>query len=105
MNRKKIFLVLLILAVTVSLGACKKNRFCHCISESYQSIQNGDTNTVADTTVVNIDRGMKCENIYEMGVEVLKDGVPQVTTLKVNCTELDVDTVVTTIPIEHPSGD
>lgn len=108
MKLNKLFPVLLIVILTVSLASCKKNRFCHCISESYNTIaSNGDTNLVADTVVVNVDRGMKCENIYEMGVEVPHEGIPQIQTRKFDCKELDIDkdSVVIHIPTEHPTDD
>jgi hypothetical protein len=47
--------------------------------------------------VVNVDRGMKCEHILELGIERIKDGLPVVTTQKVDCTELEAENV-TTIP-------
>ncbi len=108
MKAKKLYIALLLLAITAVMGACKKNRFCHCIGEDYLTIaSNGDSTWVADTTVVNIDRSMKCENIYEMGIERLQDGVPQYNITKVDCTEIEVekDSIVRHIPTEHPSGD
>jgi hypothetical protein len=105
MKTKKILLILLLVAVTVTLGACKKSRYCHCISESYTSIAlDGTTHTVADTVVVNVDRGFKCEHIIELGIQELKNGEYVTATRKVDCLELDMDTVAT-IPLEHPTDD
>lgn len=105
MKAKRIIVILLLAAVVVTIGACKKSRYCHCISESYQSIAlDGSTSTVADTVVVNVDRGFKCEHLTDLGVQELKNGEYVVSTRKVDCLELDMDTVVT-IPAEHPTED
>lgn len=105
MKAKRILVILLLAAVVVTIGACKKSRYCHCISESYQSIAlDGSTSTVADTVVVNVDRGFKCEHLIDLGVQELKNGEYVVSTRKVDCLELDMDTVVT-IPAEHPTED
>lgn len=105
MKAKRILVILLLAAVVVTIGACKKSRYCHCISESYQSIAlDGSTSTVADTVVVNVDRGFKCEHLTDLGVQEQKNGEYVVSTRKVDCLELDMDTVVT-IPAEHPTED
>lgn len=105
MKAKRILVILLLAAVVVTMGACKKSRYCHCISESYQSIAlDGSTSTVADTVVVNVDRGFKCEHLIELGLQELKNGEYVTSTRKVDCLELDMDTVVT-IPNEHPTDD
>ena len=83
--KKRILYFIVIVAVIAAVGACKKNRYCHCIT----------TEGSADTVVVNVDRGMKCEHILELGIERLVDGQSETTTQKVNCVELDVDTVAT----------
>jgi hypothetical protein len=105
MKAKRILVILLLAAVVVTMGACKKSRYCHCISESYQNIAlDGSTSTVADTVVVNVDRGFKCEHLKELGLQELKNGEYVTSTRKVDCLELDMDTVVT-IPNEHPTDD
>lgn len=105
MKTKKIFTAILLAAVVVAFAACKKSRYCHCVSESYQSVAlDGSTSTVADTVVVNVDRGFKCEHLLELGVQELKNGEYVTSTRKVDCLELDMDTVVT-IPTEHPTED
>ena len=88
MKTKKIFFLLAIVALVVVFGACKKSRYCHCVTKE------GDP----DTTVVNIDRGMRCHHIIELGIERLQDGETVVTTQKVYCMELDDDTVATIPP-------
>jgi hypothetical protein len=88
MNTRRILSVILIMAVIGAIGACKKNRYCHCVT----------TEGAADTVVVNVDRGMKCEHILELGFERLVEGQSETTTQKVDCVELDVDTVATIPP-------
>ena len=103
MKTKKIVFLLAIVALLVVFGACKKSRYCHCISESYTSVRPDSTVvTIADTVVVNVDRGFKCDHIIEMGIQELKNGEYVTTTRKVDCRELDVDNVVT-IPSQHPT--
>ncbi len=103
MKTKKIAVALLLLAVVVTLGACKKSRFCHCISESYTTVTPDSVrHTVADTVVVNVDRSFKCNHLLELGIQELKNGEYVTSTRKVDCVELDVDNV-TTIPQEHPT--
>lgn len=93
MKTKKIFLVL-ILAVAVALvAACKKSRYCHCVSDKYTIIINADTVNRADTAVVNVDRSMKCEGIKVMKFRTRDEGPVVYTDRSVTCTELDVDTV------------
>ncbi|MBP5189495.1 MAG: hypothetical protein J6031_01100 [Bacteroidales bacterium] len=105
MKLKRIVTLFVFVAVLTFFGACKKSRYCHCISDSYQAISlDGSTNTVADTVVVNVDRGFKCEHLIEMGFQELKNGEYVTSTRKVDCVELDVETV-TTIPSEHPTDD
>ena len=105
MKTRKIFLLLAVVALTLSVGACKKSRYCHCISDSYVVVSiDGESHNVADTVVVNIDRGMKCEYLREMGVEELKNGEVVTSLRNFDCVELDMDTV-TTIPQEHPVED
>lgn len=105
MKTRKIIALLIVVAILSSLSACKKNRYCHCIGESYEKVRDdGDTILFADTIVVNIDRSMKCESISEMGFEKQQEGVPVTSTRKFDCKELDMDTVVT-IPQEHPVDD
>ena len=90
-------------SVVVTLGACKKSRFCHCISESYTTVTPDSVrHTVADTVVVNVDRSFKCNHLLELGIQELKNGEYVTSTRKVDCVELDVDNV-TTIPQEHPT--
>lgn len=103
MKIRKILAIIAVIAVVVSLASCKKSRFCHCISDSYTTVAlNGDTVVVADTTVVNVDRGFKCDHIVEMGFQKLQDGEYVTATRKVDCKELDVENV-TTIPQQHPT--
>ena len=103
MKTKRLFTILLMLAIVFTLGACKKSRYCHCISESYTQISlDGIEHTVADTVVVNVDRGFRCEHIIELGIQELKNGEYVTSTRKVDCGELDVENV-TTIPSEHPT--
>lgn len=105
MKLNKILFVSLALLLVVALGACKKSRYCHCISDSYQVTSlDGEVHTVADTTVVNVDRSMRCEHIKELGFERSAEGVPTIDVRKVDCIELDVDTV-STIPSERPVDD
>lgn len=105
MKIKKTAIILVLVALVATFGACKKSRYCHCISESYQSIAlDGSTASVADTVVVNVDRGFKCEHLIEMGIQELKNGEYVTSTRKVDCLELDMDTV-STIPNEHPTED
>lgn len=99
MKTRKIFLCLLAAGVVVAMVSCKKNRYCHCVSESYQTVTlAGDTTMVADTVVLNVDRGLKCEHILEFGFQKLQDGDYVTSTRKVDCVELDMDTVSTIPP-------
>lgn len=81
----KIVAIVAIVAVVFSLAACKKSRYCHCIT----------TEGKPDTVVVNIDRDMRCNHILEMGFERRINGQVEVTVQKVSCHELDEDTVAT----------
>ncbi len=103
MKKRRFIIAVLLVAVIFTLGACKKSRYCHCISESYQYVSlDGVTHTIADTVVVNVDRGFKCAHILELGIQELKNGEYVTSTRKVDCVELDVDNV-TTIPSQHPT--
>ena len=103
MKTKRIAVALLLLAVVFTLGACKKSRYCHCISENYTNVTpDGVTHIVADTVVVNVDRSFRCTHLLELGIQELKNGEYVTNTRKVDCVELDVDHV-TTIPQEHPT--
>ena len=83
MKTKKIFTVLAVALLLTAFGACKKSRYCHCVTKEGEP----------DTVVINIDRGMTCKHITDLGIERLQDGHVQVTTQKVYCMELDMDTV------------
>ncbi len=87
MRTKKIAILAVIAVVVVAFSACKKSRNCYCTT----------TEGAPDTVVVNVDRGMKCDHILELGIERIQDGSPVVTTQKVSCTELEAETV-TVIP-------
>ena len=105
MKKRRLFCMLALIVLVLLSVSCKKSRYCHCIGETYQKVQNtGDTIDFADTVVINVDRSMRCEHILNMGVEELKDGEYVTTTRKVDCKELDMDTV-RTIPQEHPVDD
>lgn len=81
----KILAIVAIVAVVLSLAACKKSRYCHCITIEGEP----------DTVVVNVDRSMRCSHILEMGFERTINGQVEVTVQKVSCHELDEDTVAT----------
>ena len=53
---------------------------------------------------MNIDRGMECDGIKQMGFEKPQEGGPVVQVRNVDCAELDVESV-STIPSEHPVDD
>lgn len=99
MKIKRLLVVFAIVALVVSMAACKKNRFCHCVTlESYiDSSVPGMPVEKHDTTVVTVDRSIKCKHLLEVGLERLIDGQPQVTTQPVSCIEIDAESV-TTIP-------
>lgn len=88
MKIRNIIIPILLVAVVVVFAACKKSRYCHCVSTT------GDP----DTVVVNIDRSMKCDNIMELTFRRKEEGQTTYTVQKVDCVELDVDTAVTSIP-------
>ena len=87
MKSKKILSFVAVMVLLLAFGACKKNRNCFCTTKE----------GAPDTVVVNVDHGMKCEHILELGIERIQDGLPVVTTQKVDCTELEAENV-TTIP-------
>lgn len=93
MNFKKILPVLLVSAAIILVAACKKSRYCHCVSDSYTIVINSDTVTRADTAVVNVDRSMNCEGIKIMNFRTKDEGPVVYTDREVKCIELDVDTV------------
>ncbi len=88
MKNRKVIVLLGLVAILVVFGACKKSRYCHCVTKEGEP----------DTVVVNVDRSMRCHHIIELGFERLQDGEPVVTTQKVYCIELDDDTVATIPP-------
>ena len=92
MKIKNILALLAVIAVVAAVGACKKSRYCHCITTE------GDP----DTVVVNVDRSMRCNHILEMGIESLQDGESVTLIQKVSCVELDEDTVATIPPRPEP---
>lgn len=100
MKFKKILTVVALAAVVVSMAACKKNRFCHCVSlESYiDSSVPGMPVEKYDTVVVTVDRSLKCDHLLEIGLDRLIDGEWQMTTQKVSCLEIDADSVPTIPP-------
>lgn len=87
MKTKKLLPLIALAALLLAFGACKKSRNCYCVT----------TEGSPDTMVVNVDRGMKCEHILEMGIERIHEGETEVVVQKVSCTELEAETV-TTIP-------
>lgn len=92
--RKKIVAALFAMALLVAIGACKKSRYCLCTTTDA---------AVPDTTIVNIDRGMKCKNIANMTsirqLQTLSADSLHVETHEVvenyaySCVELDEDTL------------
>lgn len=88
MKTRRIIALLLAVTVLVTVASCKKNRFCHCVTTE------GDP----DTVVVTIDRGMKCEHILQLGIEVRQEGQAVNKIQNVSCVELDMDTVATIPP-------
>ena len=104
MNTKKIIVAIAVVAIVATVASCKKSRYCHCISDQYTIVINADTVTRGDTAVVNVDRGMKCESITEMTFRTKDEGPVVYTVRKVDCKELDMDTVAT-IPSVHPVED
>ena len=93
MNTKKILPVLLLSAAVILVAACKKSRYCHCVSDKYTIVINSDTVVRADTAVVNVDRSMNCEGIKMMNFRTMDVGPVIYTNREVKCIELDVDTV------------
>ncbi|MCR4817250.1 MAG: hypothetical protein K5842_08760 [Bacteroidales bacterium] len=93
MNKKKVMAVVATIMIVVMVGACKKSRYCHCVSDSYTIVINADTVSRRDTAVVNVDRGMKCDHILEMTFRTKDEGPVVYTDRSVVCQELDVDTV------------
>ena len=93
MKYKRIIPILLITVAIVLVASCKKSRYCHCVSDNYTIVINADTVTRADTAVVNVDRGMKCEGIKQMNFRTKDEGPVVYTNRDVTCVELDVDTV------------
>ncbi|MBR6417567.1 MAG: hypothetical protein IKS36_02030 [Bacteroidales bacterium] len=93
MKFKKILPILLVSAAIILVAACKKSRYCHCVSDNYTIVINSDTVVRADTAVVNVDRAMKCEGIKIMNFRTKDEGPVVYTDREVKCIELDVDTV------------
>ena len=93
MKIRKILPVLVVAMVVVLVASCKKSRYCHCVSDNYTIVINADTVTRADTAVVNVDRGMKCECIKQMNFRTKDEGPVVYTNRSVKCVELEVDTV------------
>ncbi len=93
MNKKRLLAIVAAVVVILSVAACKKSRYCHCVSDNYTIVINADTVTRADTAVVNVERSMKCDHIYEMTFRTKDTGPVVYTVRKVKCSELDVDTV------------
>ena len=92
--RKKVAAALAAAALLAAVGACNKSRYCLCTTTNAQ---------VPDTTVVNIDRGMKCKAITSMTsvrqLQTLSEDSLHVETHEVveeyeyTCVELDKDTL------------
>lgn len=93
MKFKKILPILLVSAAIILVAACKKSRYCHCVSDNYTIVINSDTVVRTDTAVVNVDRAMKCEGIKIMNFRTKDEGPVVYTDREVKCIELDVDTV------------
>lgn len=93
MKKRRVIAIIVAVVVIFAVGACKKSRYCHCVSDNYTIVINADTVTRADTAVVNVDRGMKCDHINEMTFRTKDTGPVIYTVRKVKCNELDVDTV------------
>ncbi|MBP5548196.1 MAG: hypothetical protein J6X58_04820 [Bacteroidales bacterium] len=93
MKTRKIFVAVAIVSLVLTVGACKKSRYCHCVSDYYTIVINADTVSRADTAVVNVDRSMKCEHIKELTFRTKDEGPVVLTDREVKCVELDVDTV------------
>lgn len=94
-NIKKYIAVTLLVALVVVVASCRKSRYCHCVSGNYTIVINADTVTRADTAVVNVDRGMKCDHILNLTFRTKDQGPVILTERDVTCVELDVDTVKT----------
>ncbi len=100
MKIKRILAVAVVATLVVTMAACKKNRFCHCVTlDSYiDSSVPGMPVEKHDTTVITVERSMKCDHLKEVGLERLIDGAPRVTTEAVSCIEIDADSVPTIPP-------
>ena len=88
MRIRRIIICLMALLVVVGVVSCRKNRYCHCQT----------TEGEPDTTVVSIDRSMRCKNIKQAGFERIHDGKEETVVYKVSCLEIDADTVATIPP-------
>lgn len=93
MKLKKIFLVLILTAAVVLVAACKKSRYCHCVSDQYTIVINSDTVVRGDTAIVNVDRALECEVIKKMNFRTRDEGNVIYTDRDVVCVELFYDTM------------
>ena len=59
--KRNIFFILGII-VLVTLCGCSKGKFCKCTSQE-------EDNTKPDVRIINVDWGVSCKNITEMGIE------------------------------------
>lgn len=82
-----------LVAAVVLVASCKKSRYCHCVSDNYTIVINSDTVTRADSAIVNVDKGMKCEYIKEMTFRTKDEGPVVYNDREVRCIELDADTI------------
>ncbi|MDY5968687.1 MAG: hypothetical protein SPJ13_01545 [Bacteroidales bacterium] len=92
--KKRIIAAISTIALLVAMGACDKNRYCLCTTTNAE---------IPDTTIVNVDRGMKCKNISNMTairqLQTMSEDSLHVEThevianYKYSCVELDKDTL------------
>ncbi|MBQ6652224.1 MAG: hypothetical protein IJM81_02345 [Prevotella sp.] len=93
MKSRRLTIVILAVAAVVLVAACKKSRYCHCVSDNYTIVINSDTVTRADSAIVNVDRGLDCESIKQMNFRTRDEGNVIYTDRKVTCVELNYDTM------------
>lgn len=90
-------------AIMVCLFACQKSRYCFCVTDQpvrtdtiYNSeIHQNEYFDRYDTSIVNLDRSMKCKVLMQMGHEQIVNGQTTRDYYKYNCVQIDKDTVPT----------
>lgn len=86
MKTRKIFSAIAIVGFILIVAiSCQKSRYCLCVSNE---------TPIADTVIVNVDNGMNCKHVLQLGIQVQDQGSFKVDSIHhYTCTKIKKDSL------------